>query len=339
MKANASPFRPAVVVPLLAMMISSGSVAFSIEPPVTALAFTSDGNFLVAGSQAGVLCYAWPDLTHPRAVETHVANVQDLAFSPDQCFLAIAGGQPAESGLCEIIAWPEGHTVRTLEDHQDLVSSVTWARSSNTIATASMDTKVVITTLQRAVRTSQNETPPTSSASLTVQSQHRLLGHSKGVLAVRFLPNAPLVLTAGIDQSIRVWQWAPPEPRLLRTLENHTEAVYALALRPTQDDALPIVTSIGDDRTVRLWQPTIGRMMRFARLDDVVPLSAQWQPDGSQIIVGCSDGHVRSIDPDTTEVVTDTPVQSGWCYSLAIHPQTGVIVVGGPDGVKKVLQD
>ncbi len=80
-------------------------------------------------------------------------------------------------------------------------------------------------------------------------------------------------------------------------------------------------------------------MMRFARLDDVVPLSAQWQPDGSQIIVGCSDGHVRSIDPDTTEVVTDMPVQSGWCYSLAIHPQTGVIVVGGPDGVKKVLQD
>jgi WD40 repeat protein len=203
-----------------------------------------------------------------------------------------------------------------------------------------MDTKVVVTTFEPAIRASQGEgTPAAPSISLTVQSQHRLMGHSKGVLAVRFLTNEPLVLTAGIDQSIRVWQWDSPKPQLLRTLENHTEAVYALALQPTQDDALPIITSIGDDRTVRWWQPTIGRMMRFARLDGVIPLSAQWQPDGGRVVVGCSDGHVRVIDPDTTEVVTDTPVQSGWCYSLAIHPKTGVVVVGGPDGVKKVSLD
>jgi WD40 repeat protein len=338
MNAIACRIRLALVIPLLTLPISNGTVAYSVEPPATALAFTSDGTVLVAGSQAGVLCYDWPDLTHPRNLNTHVANVQDLTFSPSQRYLAIAGGQPAESGVCEIVAWPEGHTVCTLESHQDVVCSAAWAPSSRTIATASMDTKVVVTTFEPAIRASEGR-PAAPSASLTILSQHRLTGHSKGVLAVRFLANAPLVLTTGIDHSIRVWQWIPPKPQLLRTLENHTDAVYALALRPTQDDAPPIMASVGEDRTVRLWQPTVGRMMRFARLDGVIPLCAQWKPDGSRMVVGCSDGHVRVIDPETTEVETDTPVQSGWCYCLAIHPKSGVVVVGGPDGVKKVSQD
>ena len=152
MNAIACRIRLALVIPLLTLPISNGTVAYSVEPPATALAFTSDGTVLVAGSQAGVLCYDWPDLTHPRNLNTHVANVQDLTFSPSQRYLAIAGGQPAESGVCEIVAWPEGHTVCTLESHQDVVCSAAWAPSSRTIATASMDTKVVVTTFEPAIR-------------------------------------------------------------------------------------------------------------------------------------------------------------------------------------------
>ena len=77
-------------------------------------------------------------------------------------------------------------------------------------------------------------------------------------------------------------------------------------------------------------------MMRFTKLMASTPLAAIWLPDGSQLVVACDDGHIRLIDPDSTDVIADIPAHSGWCYALAIHPKTYHIVVGGADGISKV---
>ncbi len=307
------------------------------EPPITALTFTLDGSHLLVGSQSGLRCYQWPDLTTARNVATNVDNIQHLAFAPNGRYLAVSGGQPAESGRCQIIAWPEGQPTCTLDDHHDLVTSTAWSSASDRVATASMDGTVMVTTLaSRAGRSDAGVTPESGFAD--TRQKQRLTGHSKGVLATAFLDHPPLLLTAGIDRSIRIWQIDSAQP-LVRTLQNHTEAIHALAGRANNDGALPVCLSIGADRTVRLWQPTIGRMMRFTRFEAAIPLSAQWHPDGSWIAVGCSDGHVRVIDPQTTELIADRPAQSGWCYALAVHPATGEIAVGGPDGVTRVSLD
>jgi WD40 repeat protein len=145
-----------------------------------------------------------------------------------------------------------------------------------------------------------------------------------------------MLISAGRDQNLRVWK--PDSEEMVRTLNNHTNAVHALAVRPAAS-GLPMIASVSDDRTVRLWQPTIGRMVRFAQLDST-PLAVDWLTDGSRIVVVAADGHMRLIDPDTVEVIQKIPAVEGWAYALGVHPTDGSLLVGGRDGqLKRIVLD
>ncbi|MEJ7637159.1 MAG: hypothetical protein WKF75_04000, partial [Singulisphaera sp.] len=99
------------------------------------------------------------------------------------------------------------------------------------------------------------------------------------------LPGRAAVLSAGIDETIRLWD--VDSGQSLRTLSNHTRPVHHLALRPNaDDDTPPSVASVSEDRTVRLWQPTIGRLVRFVRLKSV-PMEVAWTADGRTLYVAC----------------------------------------------------
>jgi WD40 repeat protein len=92
-----------------------------------------------------------------------------------------------------------------------------------------------------------------------------------------------------------------------------------------------MVVSIGADRTVRLWQPTIGRMVRLSRLESP-PLAVTWTNSGVWIAAACADGHVRLIDPDTVGIRRDVRVLDGRAHSLASAPDGRALVVGGEAG-------
>ena len=91
-----------------------------------------------------------------------------------------------------------------------------------------------------------------------------------------------------------------------------------------------MVASIGADRTLRLWQPTIGRMVRLARLESD-PTALAWLADGRAVAVACADGHVRLIDPETVAILSDLPALDGRPYCLATAPD-GSLLVGGQHG-------
>lgn len=283
--------------------------ARSAEPPVTSIAFAPDGNSLVACSQAGLQVYSWPELVQQKRIEVSAVNLHDIAFSPSGDRLAVAGGSPAEDGSVEIFSWPEGKSLHLFRNHTDSVTTVAW-RNETSLATASLDYTVNIWDIK-------SEKPI-----------HTLQGHSRGVSSICFLPDQRTLVTTGIDQSLRVWNSDSAE--LIHGLSIHTQPVHHLATRPAAD-GLPMVASASGDRTVRLWQPTIGRMVRFAKLKSI-PLNVAWLPDGSKVVACCTNGHVYVIDPDTVEVLHDIPAVDGWAYSLAVHPTDGTLAVGGSNG-------
>lgn len=302
------------------LVVMTTAVARAAAPPVTALAFAPDGKSVVVGSQAGLEVRAWPDLKASRTLPTELAHVHDLAFSPDGKILAAAGGTPGKRGIVELYQWPDAKLLRRLSPHRDLIYGVAWRGDSKAFATASADRSVGI------------------HEAATGKAVNVLEGHSRGVLAAVFLPGDTGLVTAGIDESLRLWD--PQSGKLLRTLPNHTRPVNALKVRPTppasapfkggDTGGAPLVVSTSDDRTVRLWQPTLGRLMRFVRLESP-PRAIVWTADGRALVAACKDGHVRVIDPDTVEVQEDRPAVDGVAHSLAAAPD-GSVLVGGQNG-------
>jgi WD40 repeat protein len=291
----------------------------SVAPPVTALAIAPDGKSLLAGSQAGLRRVSWPELKPLGTLKTALLHVHALAFSPRGDLLAVAGGAPAEAGMVEVFSWPEGKHQYRVQPQADLIYTVAWSPDGRRLATASYDHTVNV---------------------LEASTGKRLLkleGHSRGVLAVGYLPDGKTLVSAGADNSLRVWD--AETGRAVRTLDNHTAAVHDLAVRPAQPaDAPPLVASVSDDRTVRLWQPSIGRMVRFARLASA-PVAVAWLADGRRLAVACIDGHLRAIDADTLEVVADVPAIDGRAHTLAAGPaDRGPLAVGGAAGQLKLVE-
>ena len=287
--------------------IHCAAVAQADEPPVTALAFAPAGDIVVAGSQSGIALLSWPDLELNGTVVTELQHVNELVFSPNGTRLAASGGSPGQVGTVEVYVWPQLELLWRAREHDDVVFGSAWHPDGSRLATASLD---------RLCKILDGES---GDVVTTIE------GHSRGVTSVVLFDD--IVVTAAIDQSIRVWDLPTGAPVLARN--NHLQPVLDLALRPSADGtSLPMVASTGDDQTVRFWQPTIGRMVRFARLPSAV-LGVEWSSDGASIFAACRDGYLREIDPIRVDVIREYKLFESWAYSLAVHPNEREVVVGG----------
>jgi WD40 repeat protein len=284
-------------------------------PPITAAAFAPDGTQVLIGSQAGIEVLSWPELKHVADIKTSLLHVHDLSFSPDGKTLLAAGGSPGEKGSVEVLSWPNAELQKSISEHPDLVYRVAWSPQGNQFATAGADGICQV-------------------FDVTGKKLARYEGHSRAVLAIVYLPYGKDIVSAGIDQTLQLWDSSTGKQ--LRTLDNHLATVNDLAVRPgSKPDELPVVVSVSDDRTVRLWQPTIGRLMRFARLESPVRCVA-WSTYGEEIVVGCNDGSLVKIDLHSvagTKLPTSLP---GRIHVLLAAPERSWFVAG-EDGRMRVL--
>ena len=286
------------------------SALIATESPITAAAFSPDGKSVVAVSQSGLHVYSWPALNRQRTIKSFASNLHCVEFSPNGKHIAIGGGNPSEDGIVELLSWPAGESLTKFDDHSDSVRSVAWLNETR-LLTASIDREIKLWDLEM----------PTNPI-LTLE------GHSRSVHALCLLKDNKTLISAGIDQSVRVWDLK--SGKLIRSMNQHIKPIHALAMRPGVD-GLPMTASAAGDRTIRFWQPTIGRMVRYVRLD-AEPLDIAWLSDGSRIVASCVDGRIRVVDPDEVKVTQTLDAIDGWAYAVAIHPTDGSILVGGSNG-------
>ncbi|MBC8356533.1 MAG: WD40 repeat domain-containing protein [Planctomycetes bacterium] len=286
------------------------SARIATESPITAAAFSPDGKSVVAVSQSGLHVYSWPALNRQRTIKSSAANLHCVEFSPNGKHIAIGGGNPSEDGIVELLSWPAGESLTKFDDHSDSVRSVAWLN----------DTRLLTASIDREIKLWDLEMP--TNPILTLE------GHSRSVHALCLLKDNKTLISAGIDQSVRVWDFK--SGKLIRSMNQHIKPIHALAMRPGVD-GLPMIASAAGDRTIRFWQPTIGRMVRYVRLD-AEPLDIAWLSDGSRIVASCVDGRIRVVDPDEVKVTQTLHAMDGWAYTVAVHASDGSILVGGSNG-------
>lgn len=294
----------------LVLTFQFATSAPATEPPITAVAFSADGESVVAVSQSGLHVFAWPELDRQQTIKTSAPNLHCVAVSPDGKRLAVGGGDPSEDGIVEVFSLPAGEPLAQFDDHDDSVRAVAWLDNTR-LLTASIDREIKLWNLEKKPNPVLNFT-----------------GHSRSVDAVCLLRDGKTLVSAGVDQSVRVWDLKSGE--LIRSMNQHIKPVHALAIRPGEV-GLPMIASAAGDRTIRLWQPTIGRMVRYVRLD-AEPLDIAWLSDGSRIVASCVDGRVRVVDPNEVKVTQTIPAINGWAYAVAVHSADASIAVGGSDG-------
>ncbi len=319
-------FLPVVILCILpaAARMADGPAAPAPQPPrppITALAISPDQTQVIAGSQAGLGVLSLPALAPVRTITTRLANVHDLAFSPDGKWLLAVGGSPGKSGGYELFTWPGAQPRHHADPHSDLIYAVDWRADSKGFITASADKKAMLHELAP-------DDPP------QIRTLRTFEGHSRPILTVSLAMADAQVITGSADESIRLWD--------LKTgvetggLTNHTRSVTGLAIRPSTDPAAPfMLASISDDRTVRLWQPSIGRMVRFARLP-VEPRALAWSRDGNRIFIACRDGTLRTIDADTAQIISQTLGISGFAHSLALARDGAAIIAGASGQIRRL---
>ena len=308
------------------------------QSPITALAITPAGDQIVSGSQAGIAIQNWPALTAAGNFGSDMGQIQDLQFSPDGNRLLIAGGRPSEFGQWQIVDWPSLKVIASSRKHADVIYSVVWLSNEQFVSGAA-DNEVHHWQLindDSSIHHDENDQ--------RVRIVRQLQGHSRDVIAVdsvgaqKMLKNDSesgsdrLLVSAGLDHSIRVWNAGRADTTSFRILDNHTDVVRDLAIRPGEHSTA-FLASASADKTVRIWQPTIGRLVRFARLP-TEPLCIAWSADGEWIGAGCIDGTLRIINANTVQVEQRFNAIDGWAYCIAASPD-GSFAVGGTNGVLK----
>lgn len=304
-----------VTVFALACLLLGLQTPIQAQAPITAIAFSPDGGQLVIGSQAGLRVV---DLNRNLNAElaTELEFINDIRFSNSGKKLAVVGGSPGESGSIEIYDWLNEEAVFRTKISDDVLYGCDWGPADHRLAIAGHDTDCWLLNLPaRKIERTWSE-------------------HSRPVKDLQFLGGEKLLVSAGFDQTIRLWETGRANAK--RSLNNHTAEVNAISVSPEKSAPNRMIVSVGEDKTVRFWQPQIGRMIRFARLESR-PLTAEWSLDGQFVVVGCEDGRVYGVDMKTVRVAFERQLWSGAIYCVARHPGQNLFAVGGAKGNWKIV--
>jgi hypothetical protein len=125
--------------------------------------------------------------------------------------------------------------------------------------------------------------------------------HRKEVLSVAFHPTAPIVVTAGKDKNIMLWELSKAAHRpgmhheFVELLDDHDGDVTSVAFHPTT----PFLFSCSRDKTIKVW--TMAPDQRSAFCIDTLTAQSGFtslmvHPSGRFFATGCEDGTANLWD-------------------------------------------
>lgn len=132
---------------------------------------------------------------------------------------------------------------------------------------------------------------------------HTFTGHTKGISAIRLLPQSGhLLLSASMDTKIKLWD-VYHEGNCLRTFMGHSKAVRDICF---SNDGRRFL-SAGYDRQIKLWDTETGQCIK-AFSNGKIPYCIKMHPDPDKqniFLAGMSDKKIIQYDMNTSEITQE----------------------------------
>lgn len=184
----------------------------------------------------------------------------------------------------DISAFPTA-AAHILKDHEDEVWYLEFSHNGKYLASSSADQTVIIWDVDDGF-----------------SLKSRLRGHDKGVVLVKWSPDDSMVLSSSQDKLAIVWN--PYSGERLRTIKDHNDIVGACAW--LNDNSNRFITG-SPDKNMIMWDMNGDVVHRWT---GIRPLNMAITPDGTKLIVLCSDDIIHVYNLDTREQITAIKIDS-----------------------------
>ncbi|WP_072619958.1 NACHT and WD repeat domain-containing protein [Spirulina major] len=241
----------------------------------------------------------------------HSDVVWDVAYSPDQRFLATASRDRT------IQIWsPQGKRLRTLTGPEDSITSVViqqQGRDRYAIAASSWDGTVHRWELR--------------GKTLQETEHHHWQAHPDRVYAVTFHPENHTLATAAADGTVKLWD---STGQLQRTLSGHRDAVRWVAFAP---DGAELV-AVDRKGEISIWT-TEGTLRRRWMGHDAGVSYGVYSPDGRWIATA-SDDHSAKVWDRAGNLITTLQGHQDWVFAVQFSPDGQTLATTSNDNQIKL---
>ena len=289
------------------------------DKPVSALAFSPDGQFLAWAQgnlgEPGIIRVQKPGGDAGAVtLEGHSDMVQSLAFGPDGTRLVSGGWERT------VMVW-DTETMRPfarLRGHEGAVRSVAFSPDGKWIVSAGDDNTVRRWELRGGAE------------------PEILRGHSEAVADVKITPGGQHIISGSTDRTVKVWDVHQRSSAVL-VLEGFEGAVAGVAFGPGEKG----LTACGQDGTLRIWPAVPGGGPAVVREESAV-LSVDYSPDGGRLAIGTGSGELVTFElkasPPEPEETARRQAHPKEVRSVAFSPDGKMIATASWDHTVKLWQ-
>ena len=327
---------------------------------VRSVAFSKDGKRLLTGSLDKTAAL-WDVETGKLLIEFkgHSLSVNSVAFSPDETQI-VSTGQDGTAVVYQIDIFTQKitKTFPPFAGHKGPVNSATFSSDGKSVVSAGYDGKILIwkpelierydfrqlnklsSTNKSAKSAPQSEAPPEV---IPLAKFRSMEGHTGAVRSVKFSADGKLLVSGGLDATVRVWDFATGMP--LTSFRNedgkirgHGEEVTAALFLPDGKRLL----SASHDKSVREWNIDDYQELRTLRglvLDghaDAV-LDASFSPDRHHIVTASRDRTARTWNAGDGKVENEfTDGHSYLASSAVFFPDGRRLITAAVDNTTRL---
>jgi WD40 repeat protein len=264
---------------------------------------------------------------NPIVLSGHKGAVAHLEFSPDGKFLASAGVEYS------IRIWDveKEKEVAVLRGHIDTITKLTWSPKGKLLASASQDKSVRVWDVEKEkeLTTKQHGSSgqlmawrPDGEQIASVEHITRENKFEKILLwdpktgkvsrehktelseirSIAWSPDGEVLAATGEWEKIILLHPDKDEPKLV--IDAHEGEVKTLAWSPDGK----ILASGGSKKkgknrgTVKLWNPTTGKLLRSITADEYEVTNIQWKPDSKSLAIDANDDTIRIWNATTGQL-------------------------------------